>query len=247
MKGAGHRQGVGWAAGGAAVMMLAGIPAPAAPAAATSAIRIVQTTAPVFPVSGEAGGARAGEVHFVINVDAGGNLADFLVAGYTHADFVAAASAALREWRYEPARVRGEPVGSRAEIAFHYEVRGRVASLLAIDSMSNFLEQAFGGRMTDRIVAPGELDFPVALVSAPQPFHPGRLLDGDGAAGSVVLDFYIDETGRPRMPVVIGADHTLFAQSAVNALAQWRFTPPTRHGRPVCVRATQRFMFRDDS
>ena len=35
--------------------------------------------------------------------------------------------------------------------------------------------------------------------------------------------------------------------AAVDALLQWRFTPPLRHGRPVIARATQLFNFAERS
>jgi hypothetical protein len=59
----------------------------------------------------------------------------------------------------------------------------------------------------------------------------------------VVLDFYIDTEGRPRMPVVLSAAHDVYAIAAMEALLQWRFAPPTRQGRPAIVRATQQFSF----
>jgi hypothetical protein len=56
-----------------------------------------------------------------------------------------------------------------------------------------------------------------------------------GERRRVLLDFFIDETGRPRMPVVVQASDTLFAAAAVDALDQWRFTAPTRRRQPVAV------------
>ena len=61
--------------------------------------------------------------------------------------------------------------------------------------------------------------------------------------GQVVLDFYIDEQGRPRMPVVTHSDDDALNLAAVEALSHWRFVPPTRNGVPVMVRAKQSFRF----
>jgi TonB family protein len=61
--------------------------------------------------------------------------------------------------------------------------------------------------------------------------------------GKAVLDFVIDETGRPRMPVLVSAAHEEFASQAADALSQWRFTPPTRRGKPVAVQVRQEFLF----
>jgi len=45
------------------------------------------------------------------------------------------------------------------------------------------------------------------------------------------------------MPVVVESPHEVFSQAAVGALSQWRFTAPTRAGKPVTVRVRQEFIF----
>ena len=59
----------------------------------------------------------------------------------------------------------------------------------------------------------------------------------------VALDFYIDEEGRPRMPVIAHTDDDALNFAAVEALSHWRFMPPMRKGVPVLVRARQSFRF----
>jgi TonB family protein len=59
----------------------------------------------------------------------------------------------------------------------------------------------------------------------------------------VVVDFYVDQDGRIRMPVIMSATHDFLAQAAVDALNQWRFKPPTLAGQPVAVRVEQEFVF----
>jgi hypothetical protein len=60
----------------------------------------------------------------------------------------------------------------------------------------------------------------------------------------VLVDFYIDETGRPRMAAADVEGNVEVTSACLQAIEQWRFTPPTRRGRPVTIRACQRFDFR---
>jgi len=59
----------------------------------------------------------------------------------------------------------------------------------------------------------------------------------------VEVRFYIDETGAVRMPAVDSDAHPYLAETAVTAVKEWRFAPPTHDGRPVLVAASQVFDF----
>lgn len=62
-------------------------------------------------------------------------------------------------------------------------------------------------------------------------------------ASGVMIDFYIDETGHPRMPTVSKYSDPSLALTAVHALEQWQFSVPTHRGRPVAAHAAQWFSF----
>lgn len=209
-----------------------------------SSLKIIQTTEPDFPPDTETLLLRRGEARLVINIDADGKLVDWLVTSYTHPNFATAAINALKEWRYEPARIAGEPVGTRASLVFNFQVKGQVISLSGVDAIASQFASSLGERQTDRVCLPHELDQPVQPVQtvAPRPIS----LRNQKGSRTVVVDFYIDETGRPRMPVVTDAQDQQ-AAAAVDALMQWRYTVPTKAGAPVSVRAKQSFVFTKNS
>lgn len=209
-----------------------------------SSLKVIQTTEPDFPPDTETLLMRHGEARLVINVDADGHLVDWLVTSYTHPNFATAAINALKEWRYEPARIAGEPVGTRASLVFNFQVKGQVISLSGVDALSSQFSSALGTRQTERVCLPHELDQPVQAVQTVPP-RPIAIRDQKGSR-TVVVDFYIDETGRPRMPVVSDARDQQ-AAAAVDALMQWRYTVPTKAGAPVTVRARQSFVFTKNS
>ncbi len=211
--------------------------------AGEQSFRIIQTVQPEFPRNVDTMSLTAGEARIVFVIDQEGRLDDLLVASYTHPSFADEAVRVLRAWRYEPARQFGEPIGVRASMSFRFEAKGQVISTLAIDTMTAMFTALAGPSVVDRVAKPDELDAPVSATTIVRPRHPGLGRRNDLSEGRVVLDFYIDEEGRPRMPVVLSSDDSAFAEAAVAALTGWRFVPPTRRGRPVIVRVQQAFEF----
>lgn len=230
---------IGLAAGGGRAYAAAEVTRPSG----EQSFRIIQTVEPAFPRNVDTQALTVGEARIVFVIDHEGRLADLLVASYTHPAFAQEAERALRAWRYEPARQYGEPVGVRASMTFQFESKGQVISTLAIDSMTARFNALAGPTVVNRVARPNELDAPITATAAIRPRHPGRGRRNDLSAGRVVLDFYIDEQGRPRMPVVLSSDDSAFAEAAAEALTAWRFVPPTRRGEPVIVRVQQAFEF----
>jgi hypothetical protein len=211
------------------------------------ALRIVQTSHANFPAALAAEGISEGEVRAVLHVDAGGKLVDYLVTAYTRRELADELVANLRDWSYEPARHRGEPVSSRIEAAFAFQARGMVLSLSSHDTAAVTANRLLRPVLTSLVCRASELDEPVRALHVVEPQHPGKHVSSPPPQPTVTIDFYIDMEGRPRMPVVLRAPHELYAGAAADALMQWRFTPPLRQGRPMMVRATQQFSFSERS
>jgi TonB family protein len=203
--------------------------------------RVIRTVEPRFPDALVRRGIYAGEASVVMLVDGGGRLADWLLTSYSHPQFGREATEALRQWRFEPAQRGGQPIGVRSEMVFSFQVSGLVLSVTSAD-FTERLQDRPARPPIRRVCPPHELDAPVATVRTVQPLWPQELDPGINEV-NVVLDFYIDEQGRPRMPVVIRSDNAAFDFAAIEALSHWQFVPPTRGGMPVIVRATQAFRF----
>ncbi len=207
-----------------------------------SPLIIEQTVEPQFPNALAFSPISDGTANIVINVDANGKLVDLLVASYTNRAFADEAVTVLRRWRYTAPRENGEPIGVRTTLRFEFSASGRVVSLSAIDTFE-ILESMRTHRLTNVICQPAELDRPPAALAPVSPANPAHRIAATAPRNSVVIDFYIDEKGVPRMPVVVESPHDVFSQAAVGALTQWRFTAPTRGGKPVAVRVRQQFIF----
>jgi TonB family protein len=207
--------------------------------------RIIQTTEAHFPYALSQSPISSGVAEVIVNIDADGRLADLLVSRYSRIEFADEAVRALREWRYEPARREGEPAGARFRVKFDFSARGKIASLTVFETLDARFNAAGLGMITEAICANRDLDRPPTPVNTVRPQHPGQI-PGATHDARVTVDYFIDETGRPRMPVVLESSGDGFAVEAVTALDQWRFTPPTRDGRPVAVQVRQQFIFKQD-
>ena len=211
----------------------------ALPGESDQSFKIIQTTAPQFPLSLRARQLNSGEVRVTISVDPTGRLEDCMATSYSHPELARAALDALREWRYVPARQHGQPIGVRTEVVFAFENTGIVCSLTSGEALDRYLDLLTKPGVIKELYRPNELDVLPALVQTVAPRHPAPAAAGH----EVVLDFLIDGNGQPRMPVVIASDDLACASAAVDALSQWRFSPAMKAGKPVAVRALQKFTF----
>lgn len=209
-------------------------------------LKIIQTGESNFPPSLAMAGVKTGRARAVVNIDADGKLADFIVTAFSHPEFIREVGDSLRAWTYEPARDNGNPVGSRMELDFVFEAKGLVVTLNSVDDLNAHTNRMFENtqRSISLTCSAAQLDRPLTTVEVVRPQHPGKLITPAVSTGAVVLDFYVDAEGRARMPVVISTSHEVFAIAAVDALSKWKFAPPTSAGKPVAVRVRQEFVFR---
>lgn len=204
-------------------------------------LKIIQTVAPAYPPGQLLAGTTEGEARIAISVDETGRLTEWLVLAFSDRAFADAALAALRQWRFEPARRADGPVSARSELTFNFEAHGVVIS----HTVSSFM-QAYLRRLERHYAyapcARAEIDQPPALANFVPPAY-GKDMARRGIAGSVTVEFYIDETGAVRLPAIVASDHDDLSALTVDALRHWKFAPPTRNGHPVLVKVQQRFDF----
>lgn len=207
--------------------------------------RVQQTTRAKFPVRLLQDGVLRGEAHVRVSLSAEGDLLDALVTSCSHRDFGEEAIRVVREWRFIPARAEGRWVGVVGDVDFDFNTQGPIAIVknplvraeASEDRRGLLAYRAEGLSGLDKIPTPTKVvppSFPRDWIAL-------------GATGRATVEFFIDEEGRARVPVAVAADHPWLAGSAVAAVAQWRFEPPTRRGQPVLVRAEQVFTFDPDA
>lgn len=223
------------------VVSLVVSPAVLAAEASDQKLTIIQTCEPnVRPLIAETLPAT-GQVRLIINVDVTGKLVDWLLLDYTSPRYADAAVEAIQQWKYKAAVYKGAPIGTRTTLVFNFETRGQVVSMTCLDMVDAYLKNLTRDRLVKCVVSGKELDAapkPTVIISPAA--VPAELAAG---ASGVLVDFYIDENGHPRMAAVDVKENDPMAMASLAAIEQWRFTPPTSKGRPVAVRASQWFDF----
>jgi TonB family protein len=202
--------------------------------------KVRQTTRAIYPPRLMQNGVTNGEARVRVSIDATGKLLDVLVVSSTHREFGEEALRVVKTWRYDPGREKGEPIGIVGDITFSFVVTGTIAvvkSAIKDTEVSEPVDSTgYGAESMKRI---DRIPTPTHVVP---PIYPKEWSDR-GITGSATVEFFIDESGRARIPFVTSADQPLLGASAVAAVTQWRFEPPTRSGTPVLVRAQQVFTF----
>jgi TonB family protein len=206
-------------------------------------LRIKHQEMPLYPQELIPLRVREGSARVAYSVDASGKVDDCLAVAYTRPEFARATEIALRLWTFEPARLRGIPVASTAEISVRYEVQGIIV-------VEQHISSQMDERLTSLEVLPPtyrahelrELDrIPTPIVATP-PAYPMSLMR-QGHSGNVTIHFYIDESGAVRMPTADSSEDPELVPLAISAISQWKFEPPKCRGVPVLVRADQVFRF----
>jgi TonB family protein len=210
-------------------------------------MKIQQTTNPGFPGHLLQVGVTKGLARVVISIGADGKLNECLVLGYTQHEFADTAVAALKQWKFVPAQWGGEPVGTVDELEFDFSTSGIVVTNPDINEIveARYL-RVRPARFIYLPCAAHALDQTPKPIMAVNPHYSAELAKR-GIKGSVRIDFYIDEMGAVRLPSVSTEQDAVLTRLAIDALKQWKFSPPTSRGRPVLVKASQVFDFGNGS
>lgn len=203
-------------------------------------LRVIQTEELQYPLEMKATGVRIGTVRAALHIDSTGHLADFLVVAYTKKPFADAVTRAVQKWKFEPEYVDGAPVDSVIQMDFNFRVDGIMLVQRLLTDLPR--SDADDDRFEFEARTLKNLDHIPTPINVIRPSYPKAWAD-QGVSGAVVVDFYIDEQGKVRLPAALAGSNPLLAGPAVSAVEQWQFNPPTYRGRPVLVHVQQRFTF----
>lgn len=205
--------------------------------------KIQQRVQVLFPVRALNQGITRGDVSLFLEVDRNGQLGDVLAFKHTGNDFAQAALDAVKRWRFTPASLAGEPIGSINRINVHFEVSGVIAYTKLIGQDEP--QPTPGHRYDYQPFALIELDRVPRGLSRPSPIYPKEWIQ-QGRTGTVILDYFIDEDGHTRFPRVVGDADEMLAAATIAAVKTWQFEPPLRQGRRVLAQVTQEFHFQPE-
>ena len=203
-------------------------------------LKVIQTAKAIYPARLMREGVLHGSTKVVVHVTAQGELADLLVVAYTQKAFADESENVVKKWKFEPEYIGNDPIDSIVELTFNFEVNGVMMVQRYNGFVSNFEVQQEG--YAYQACSLKNLDAIPTPLSVVTPTYPAEWAD-KGITGKVVVDFYIDETGKTRFAASASSDNDLLAGISVAAVQKWKFAPPTRAGQPVLVHAQQVFEF----
>lgn len=82
------------------------------------------------------------------------------------------------------------------------------------------------------------------LIKVRRPVYPSKL-NGTGVSGYAIIDYVIEADGRTTHVQVVEASNRYFAVSARSAVDAWKYRPAIVDGKPVALRAQQKFQFEE--
>lgn len=208
-------------------------------------IRIRQPVSPIFPEALARMFPNGGHARILIMVRADGELAEWLVTGYSAPPFKMQAEETLKTLTFEAARLAGEPIAATTEIRFRFEARGLLVSLTQEQAFNRLTQSPFDSPEAYRPYPIGALDRVPAALYTEAPSYPKEVA-AEGITGNVTVDFYIDEGGAVRMPSVSHYEPMPLPIAAVRAIRRWKFEVPMHQGKPVLAQARQVFHFNED-
>ena len=192
---------------------------------------------PAYPAEMKRAGI-AGRVVLELEVDSAGRAdpATITPMSATHDAFADAAVAAVRDWRFVPARIDGRAVRQLVELPMVFAAPREAAANVTLP-----------GTIGDARIPELEIDVetPVRPVAgSPRPVYAQYLVDAR-VEGQVVALFVVDTAGRVEVPTfrVLEATHAEFLEAVGKALPKMRFVPATVGGRPVRQLVQQPFQF----
>jgi TonB family protein len=182
--------------------------------------------APVYPEAAKA--ARVtGIVIAELTIDEGGNVAAANILRSV-AGLDQAALDAVKQWKYLPTTLNGQPVKTVATVTVNFTLDPAPASTTPVAAAT--WPPDMGGQQPVRVggnVAPPERIKYVA------PKYPQEAQDA-GVTGIVILEIAVDTQGKVAGAHIVRSI-PLLDQAAADAVMQWEYTPVLLNGAPVPV------------
>jgi TonB family protein len=179
----------------------------------------------------------------VVGVD--GTASDIHVVTSHGEAFDAAATDAVKQFKFEPGTMDGRPVPVRvyARTRFFADMRPAVTRILMRDMPGGGFSHSFRDGWPPRTITPHDYDKPPVVIQSADPEFSDEARRAK-FQGIVIVSTLVTEEGLPtdiriEKPLGHGLD-----EKAVQCVRKFRFKPAMKNGEPVAARATIEINFR---
>jgi TonB family protein len=174
-------------------------------------------------------GKTDGKLSMYISIDREGHVREAYPLNSDNAGLQDAARDQLLKWQLKPFVNKGEPIQVEAAMSFQFKttVAGSPVQPSAATKESDAQNPVVHRKIRISAgVAEG------LIISKVAPVYPAEARQRQ-IAGKVVLGLTVDTSGTPTNIHVVSAPDELLAQSAIDALRQWRYHPYLLNGEPI--------------
>lgn len=201
-----------------------------------------------FPGQAVHDGIATGRATVGVMLDATGVARDFLLIRCTQPYFGEALLAEAKRRTYSAQRLRGTAIPAAFIFTYKFQPPPGMVGISNFEAGGRRAEQVQGGadfsyephqeaELDGGQLVPARLAIPVLPAG-----HP---LAGRKPV-RVLVNFFVDELGRVRLPNVASELPPDLLPAAIGALQQWAFQPPRVKGEPVLVYAMRALTFRPE-
>ena len=204
-------------------------------------LRLDKFVMPEFPEFVRLSGINKGVVTVAIGRDGEGRVTDVLVLSSTEAQLSQSVTTAVRQWKFA---LPANPAPGREIVPivrFFFTAKG-ISIVSALTGSLAAKDQ--GMEENSPVILPSfaDLDTPPKPIAHPMPRFAGALADRANG-GTVTVRFFVDETGKARVPIVVDCSAPELGLAVLSAVEQWTFEPPRAAGQPTIVLETETVTF----
>jgi TonB family protein len=215
-----------------AFFLLSGTAVPAGPGLARQETKgselenpkLIKKVEPVYPEEARKAGIE-GPVVLEATIDAEGNVSQVKVLKGEHESLNKAAAEAVKQWKYEPAALKGKPMPVNFTVTVMFSLKDNEAE-------------------TRKPAERSEHQGP-KLVKKVNPTYPEEARK-EGIEGTVILEATIDTDGNVAEVKVLRGGHESLNKAAAEAIKQWKYEPAIIEGKAMPVNITVTIKFSPD-
>ncbi len=205
-------------------------------------LRVTKFVMPEFPDFVRLTGNNKGVVTVAIGRDSEGRVTDVLVLDSTHPRLSQSVVHAVEQWKFTlPANPPPADRPIVPIVRFLFTAKG-ISIVSALTGSLASKDRDINENAPVVLPTFAELDRPPKPVSHPMPRFTGART-GVEAGGTATIKFFVDETGKVRVPIVVECSTPELGRAALAAVEQWRFEPPRAAGHETIAIETETFSF----
>jgi TonB family protein len=205
-------------------------------------LRLDKFVMPEFPEFVRQSGNNKGVVTVAVGRDAEGRVTDVLVLSSSNARLSQSVVAAVEHWKFSiPANPA--PIGTEIVpiVRFIFTSKG-IAVVSALTGSLASKDRGIDENAPVVLPAFADLDAQPKPLNHPMPRITGSMAERS-EGGSVTVRFFVDETGKVRVPIVRECSSPDLGRAVIAAVEQWSFEPPRAAGQPTITLETQTLNF----